>query len=86
MSASLFCPIRFLMPNERDLLVDLGIVNDLAENEEPAVLENLPRRVGEIDRALDAVAKSELLRQPHRDVAHREDAAVARILSTMSLR
>ena len=44
-------------------------MNDLADDEEPAILENLARGVGEIDRALDAVAKAELLRQPHGHVA-----------------
>ena len=81
MSASLFFPIRFLMPSDGDLLVDLGVVNDLAEDEEPAVLEDLARRVGEIDRALDAVAKAELLREPHRDVADVRDAARSRAAS-----
>ena len=40
-------------------------------------LKTFPRGVSEIDRALDAVAKAELLRQPHRDVADGQDAAVA---------
>ena len=44
-------------------------MNDLADDEEAAILENLARGVGEIDRALDAVTKSKLLRQPHRHVA-----------------
>ena len=52
-------------------------MNDLAENEKPAILENLARGIGEIDRALDAVTKAELLRQPHGHVANREDAAGA---------
>ena len=43
-------------------------MNDLADNEKPAVLENFPGRISEIDRALDAVAKAELLREQHRDV------------------
>ena len=52
-------------------------MNDLADDEEPAVLENFSRRIGEIDRALDAVTKAELLRQPYRDVAALENAAGA---------
>ena len=52
-------------------------MNDLADDEEPAILENFARRIGEIDRALDAVTKTELLRQPHRRVAHGDDAAGA---------
>ena len=59
------------------MFVDLRVVNDLADDEEPAILENLARRVSQIDRALDAVAKAELLRQPHRDIAARQNAAGA---------
>src|SRR4051794_30715337 len=44
-------------------------MNDLADDEKPAILENLPGRVGEIDGALDSVAETELLCQAHRDVA-----------------
>ena len=52
-------------------------MNDLADNEKPAILENLARGIGEIDRALDAVAKTELLRQAHRRVADGNDSARA---------
>ena len=58
-----------------NLLIDLGVVNDLAEDEEAAVREDLGRGVGEVDGALDAVAKAELLREFHRDVPRRERAA-----------
>ena len=52
-------------------------MNDLADNEEPAVLENFMRGVSEIDRALDAVTKSKLLRQSHRDIADADQTAAA---------
>ena len=59
-----------------DLLVHFGIVNDLAEDEETAIRENLRRSVGEIDGALDPIAKTELLREPHRDAPHAQRAAI----------
>ena len=52
-------------------------MNDLADDEKAAILENLARGVGEIDRALDAVTKTKLLGQPHGQVADRDDPAVA---------
>ena len=86
MSACLFLPRRFLMPNEADLIVDFGVVNDFAEDKEPAVLENFARGIGQIDRALDAVTKAKLLRQSHSHVANANDSPARRILSTISLR
>ena len=58
------------------MLVDFGIVNDLADDEEPAIFENFARGVGEIDGALDAVTKTKLLGQPHGRVAHRNNSAL----------
>ena len=52
-------------------------MNDLADDEEAAILENLAGGVGKIDGAFDAVTKTELLRQPHGDVAATQDAARA---------
>src|SRR2546423_13540660 len=52
-------PHQVLDAQRGDLLVDLRVVDDLADDEKPAVLENFPRRVSEIDRALDAVTKAE---------------------------
>src|SRR5438094_3593683 len=45
------------------------IVNDLADNEESTFFENLARGVSKIDRALDAVTKTELFCQSHGRVA-----------------
>ena len=51
-------------------MVDLGVMNDFADNKKLAIFENLARCIGKIDRALDTVAKAELFRQAHRGVAH----------------
>ena len=48
-------------------------MNNLADNEEPPVLKNLARGVSQIDRALDAVAKAELLGQPHSCITYGND-------------
>ena len=60
-----------------DLLVDLGVVDDLAEDEEAAVGEDLGGGVGEVDGALHAVAKAELLRELHGHVRRRESVPPA---------
>ena len=60
-----------------DLLVDFRIVDNFPDNVEPAILKNFARSVGQIDSAFDAVAKAELLGQPHCDIAHRNETAVA---------
>ena len=52
-------------------------MNDFADDEEAAVFENFARGVSEIDRALDAVAKTKLLRQPHRRFADFDDSALS---------
>jgi hypothetical protein len=57
---------QVLDAQRHDLLVDLGVVNDFPEDEEPPIVEDLGRGVREIDGPLDAVAKAELLRQSHR--------------------
>ena len=51
-------------------MIDLGVVDDLADNKEPAIFENLARGIGQIDRALDAVTKAKLLGQPHGCISH----------------
>ncbi len=56
---------QVLDPERADLLVDLGVVDDLAEDEEAAVGEDLCRRVGEVDGPFHAVAKAELLGEFH---------------------
>ena len=58
-----------------DLPVHLGVVDDFAEDEDALVRKNFPRRVREIDGALDAVAEAELLREMHGHAVHRERAA-----------
>ena len=68
---------QVLDAERRDLLVDLGIVNDFTNNEEPTVLENFARGVSKIDGAFDPVAKPKLLRQAHRDVAAAQNPAGA---------
>jgi len=51
-------------------MIDLGIVNDFADNKEAAIFKDFPRGIGQIDRALDAVTKAKLFGQPHGCVAH----------------
>src|SRR5215471_1401931 len=58
-------------------MIDLRIVNDLADNEEPLVFENFARRIGEIDRSLDAVTKTELFRETHGRFANFNDPALS---------
>jgi hypothetical protein len=55
-------------------MIDLGIMNDFADNKKLAIFKNFARRIGEIDRALHAVAKTKLFRQAHRGVAHGDDS------------
>ncbi len=38
-------------------MIDLGIMNDFADNVELAIFEDLTRCIRKIDRALDAIAK-----------------------------
>src|SRR6059058_3000577 len=52
-------------------------MDDFADDEETAVLENLSRGVSEVDGALDAIAKAELLRQADGHAADRDQAASA---------
>src|SRR6266487_302219 len=54
-------------------MVHLRVVNDLTDDEEPAVLENFARRVSEIDRALDPVTKAELLGEADGGLADLDD-------------
>ena len=58
-------------------MIDLGVVNDLPDNKQPAIFENFARSVSEINRALHAVAKTKLFRQAHRGVAHGYDSTRA---------
>src|SRR5713101_381638 len=54
-------------------MIDLWVMNDFADNKEPAILENFARSISEINRALDTVTKTKLFRQAHRRVAHGND-------------
>jgi len=56
-------------------MIDLGIMNDFADNEKPSILENFARSISEIDCPLDAVAKTELFRQAHGGVAYGNNSA-----------
>ena len=51
-------------------MIDLGVMNDLADNKKPAIFEDFASRIREIDRPLDTVAKTKLFRQAHGSVAH----------------
>ena len=64
-------------PERRDLLVHFRVMNDFTNDEETTIFENLASGIGQIDRALDSVAKSKLLGQPHRHIANGNNAAVA---------
>src|ERR1700693_5308359 len=55
-------------------MVDLWVMNDFADNKKLAIFENLARCIGKIDRALDPVAKAELLCQAHGGIAHGNDS------------
>ena len=52
-------------------IVDVGIVDDLAGEEDPPVGELEPRLVGVVDGAIDAVAEPELAGQVHGEPARR---------------
>src|SRR6266853_1217632 len=58
-------------------MIYLGVVNDLADDEEPALFENFARGVSEVDRALDPVTKAELLGEANRGVAYFNDPSGA---------
>src|SRR5207249_10180650 len=76
-NVGLFVSSGQVLDAERGYLpVHLRVVNDFADDEEAAVLKNFARGVGEIDGALDAVAESKLLGQPHRHITNGNDAAV----------
>ncbi|KAF5408385.1 MAG: hypothetical protein Udaeo2_14780 [Candidatus Udaeobacter sp.] len=58
-------------------MIDLRVVNDFSDNKKTAIFKNFASRIREVDRALDAVAKTKLFRQAHRSVAHGNGAARA---------
>src|SRR4030095_3486324 len=51
-------------------MIDLGVMDDFTDNKKTAILKNLSRRICEIDRALDAIAKTKLFRQAYRGGTH----------------
>ena len=53
----------------RNLGVDIRVVDDFTDQENPLIREDPTGRVGKVDRALDAVAKSELTGQQDGRVA-----------------
>ena len=55
-------------------MVDLRVVNDFADNKKTAIFKDFARGIRQIDRALDPVAKTKLLRQAHGRVAHGDDS------------
>ena len=58
-------------------MVHFRVVNDLADDEEPAVFENFARGVSEVDRALNPVTKAELLGEADNGVADFNNPASA---------
>ena len=56
-------------------MIDFRIMNDLSDDEKPAIFENLSRGICEVDRAFDAIAEPKLLCQTHRCIADRNDSA-----------
>ena len=59
-----------------DLGVHIGVVDDFAEEKNPAVFENFARRVGEVDGAFDAVAKAKFLCEADGCISRLEDTAL----------
>src|SRR5579862_5069095 len=60
-----------------DLVVDLGVVNDFAEQVNGFFGRKIfSRGIGKVNRALDAVAKAEFLRELHREAVRGKHATV----------
>ena len=58
-------------------MIHLWVVNDLADDKEPAIFKYFARGIGEIDRTFDPVAEAKLFREAHGCIAHRNDSARA---------
>jgi hypothetical protein len=56
-------------PHRAQLLVDVRVVDDLAGQEDVAVGKALPRLIGIVDGAVDAVTEAELAREMDRQPA-----------------
>jgi len=67
------------------LLVDVRIVDDFADQEHTPLGKFGAGFVGVLDGAVHTVAEPELARELERQVADREDVAVARMRSTTRL-
>src|SRR4051812_4711086 len=52
-------------------------MNYFADDKKTAIIENFPRRIGQIDGAFDSVTKAELLSQANRGLTNRHDPARA---------
>ncbi len=60
-----------------ELGIYLRVMDNLSQEGNPAIGENLPRRVGEVDRPLDSVAESELFGQSNNRSTLLEDPSLA---------
>src|SRR6516162_1205632 len=58
-------------------MIDLGIVNNFADDEQLSILKNLALSISKVDCTLDTVAEPKLLCQAHRCIADRNDSAGA---------
>jgi len=58
-------------------MIDLGIMNNFADDEQPAIFENLASGIREVDCALNPVAEPKLLCQTHGSIANRNNPAGA---------
>ena len=58
-------------------MIHLWVVNDLADDKEPAIFKYFARGIGEIDRTFDPVAEAKLFRQAHGCIAHGNDSTRA---------
>src|SRR6266571_2135413 len=68
-------PVQRLHPHGAELVVDVWVVDDLADEENAAVGELGARLVGVFHGAVHAVAEPELPRQPEREIADGERVA-----------
>ena len=69
--------VEALHAHGMELGIDVGVVDDLAHQEQAAVRKLGARLVGVLDRAVDAVAEPELAGQPEGEVADGEGVAAA---------
>ena len=60
-------------PEGGDLCIHLGIVDDLADQEETGLGKDFPSSVGQINRPLDTVTKAKLLGQTEGSLCNLQD-------------